>query len=354
MTGFPVSHAEILQKLEDFEPEQYARTRNYLDGGVSRLSPYISRGVLSLPFIFQRLVERHGFDPASKFIYELAWREFFQRVWANIGDEIFQDIKQGQLPVRGAGVPESILSGHTGIQELDRAIRTLYDTGYMHNHARLWIASVHCNIARRHWRSGANWMYYHLLDGDPASNSLGWQWVAGTFSHRKYLANQESINRYAAREEDRPTQSKTFLDHPYEKLGELAVPYVLTSAVEPDLPCELPARVAPRVALGSTALLYHPFHLDPNWHPDENATRILVLDPKWFARFPVSPRVLEWILSLARGIPDLQIFAGDPRDLDLSVASDVRYRIHPCARRFPGTGEAAPRRLICWGSPTPR
>jgi len=79
---------------------------------------------------------------------------------------------------------------------IDRAVHQLYTTGYLHNHARMWLASYIVHLRKVHWRVGADWMVGYLLDGDLASNHLSWQWVAATFSNKPYLFNAENVARY--------------------------------------------------------------------------------------------------------------------------------------------------------------
>jgi deoxyribodipyrimidine photo-lyase len=83
------------------------------------------------------------------------------------------------------------------VPAIDEAVRTLYATGTLHNHARMWLASYVVHLRRVHWRAGADWLVAHLLDGDLASNHLSWQWVAGTGSHKPYLFNADNVARYA-------------------------------------------------------------------------------------------------------------------------------------------------------------
>ena len=94
-------------------------------------------------------------------------------------------------------IPFDILHANTGVAAIDMAVKTLYATGYLHNHARMWLASYMVHLRKVHWRAGADWLYGHLLDGDLASNHLSWQWVAGTGSHKPYLFNAENVSRYA-------------------------------------------------------------------------------------------------------------------------------------------------------------
>ena len=90
-------------------------------------------------------------------------------------------------------IPYEIKHAETGISAIDKIISSLYKTGYIHNHARLWLASFMVHIYKISWKSGASWMYSHLLDGDLASNFLSWQWVAGTFSSKPYLFNSANM-----------------------------------------------------------------------------------------------------------------------------------------------------------------
>ena len=96
------------------------------------------------------------------------------------------------------------MEAKTGIQAIDKSIESLFETGYMHNHSRLYLATLTCNIGKSYWLHPAKWMYYHLLDGDWASNACSWQWVAGANSSKKYFANQENINKYTASKQLNP------------------------------------------------------------------------------------------------------------------------------------------------------
>ena len=189
-------------------PREYGKTRNFQWGSVSRLSPYISRGVISTRFVYDNLVERFkDLRPFEKFVQELAWRDYWQRVWQQ--HDIDEDIRQPQDSISHFEMPKAIIDGQTGIEVVDSAIKELYDTGYMHNHMRMYVASIVCNVGQCYWSEGAKWMYAHLKDADWGSNALSWQWVAGSNSAKKYYANQENINKYFNSQ-----QRGTFLDLP--------------------------------------------------------------------------------------------------------------------------------------------
>jgi len=326
----PTDYTGVLSLLGRVDVQAYGRTRNYLDGAVSRLSPYLSRGVLTLPQVRDAVLSRHSFTDAYRFIYELAWREYFQRMWWEWGDRIFEDFKQPQHAAH-AECLQSVLEGSTGIEVLDRGVQELYATGYLHNHVRMYLASVVCNIGRAHWRASARWMYYHLLDGDLASNMLSWQWVAGTFSAKKYYCNQDNINQYS-----RTSQHGTFLDCPYEVLPHLPVPDQLKATGQPELNPALPASSA-RLDPAKPLLLYNSYALDPLWRKDIDANRVLLLEPSHFQRFPVSGRVMNFVLALAKCVPGIQVMTAEVADIpDLEKFPGIFSKAHPAFGHYPG------------------
>jgi deoxyribodipyrimidine photo-lyase len=184
--------------LRAVRPAAYARTRNHLDGAVTRLSPYITHGFISIGEAIGNIHARTPLAPGHKLVFEFAWRAFFHHVWRHLGDAILSDLRPALPGVRYAtDLPADLREGRTGVPVIDWAVRELYASGYLHNHARMWLASYLVHQRKVHWRAGADWMFAHLLDGDLACNHLSWQWVAGTFSHKPYLFNAENVARYA-------------------------------------------------------------------------------------------------------------------------------------------------------------
>jgi len=184
------------ERLDAVRPFEYAQTRNHVQGAVSMLSPYLTHGILSVPEVADYMYQVHRMGAQHKFIYELAWREYFQHVHEMLGDAIHNNLHPGVLPedAYSLDLPADVRSGASGIPVIDQAVRQLYFNGYLHNHARLWLASYLVHIRKVHWRVGADWMYSHLLDGDVASNDLSWQWVAGTASSKPYLFNADNVS----------------------------------------------------------------------------------------------------------------------------------------------------------------
>lgn len=208
-------------RIAAVRPADYARTRNALNGAVTGLSPYITHGLVSLPEVLAGVAARHVLTVQHKFVFELGWREYFRHVWHHRGGGIFHSLHQGPLPddVYLKVVPDDIQAGCTGVAVVDRAVRVLHDTGMLHNHARLWLASYVVHVRKVHWRAGADWLYGHLLDGDLASNHLSWQWVAGTSSRKPYLFNADNVARHAPPDWHSPGSA---IDVSYEALEHMA------------------------------------------------------------------------------------------------------------------------------------
>lgn len=333
MTGLLTRYADILAVVDRLDAVAYAGTRNYINGAVSYLSPYISRGVLSLPYVRERVLSRYTRQQAYTFIFELAWREYFQRQWYQLGDRIWSDIKGPQQDFCHYSIPDALLTATTGITAIDAAIEQLHTTGYMHNHLRMYVASLACNIGRAHWAAPSRWMYYHLADHDLASNTLSWQWVAGTFSSKKYYCDQHNINKFCHTE-----QRDTFLDVPYEQLAHLPTPEVLSKHSLPQLQTRLPDTPAPQLLYNKPLLIYNACTLDPLWRKEMDANRVLLLEPEHYRKYPVSARVLSFILELAENIPGIQLFCGSVDDL-MRTASfpHIFAKKHPSSLHYPAT-----------------
>lgn len=167
------------------------------------------------------VAEHHRLQVQHKFVFELGWREYFRHVWQQHGDGILRSLHAGPLPddAYAAVLPDDIRHARTGVPVIDRSVRALYGSGYLHNHARMWLASYVVHLRKVHWRAGADWMFAHLLDGDLASNHLSWQWVAGTGSRRPYLFNADNVRRYAPAAWHSPG---SVIDASYEALEAIA------------------------------------------------------------------------------------------------------------------------------------
>ena len=362
---FAPSHAAALLRLQAVTPAAYARSRNALDGAVTGLSPYLTHGLLGLAEAARHVHARHPLTFDDKLVFEFAWREFFHHVWsraARQGDAILQDM-HGQLPWHGSyadTVPADIREGRTGVPAIDCAVRVLYATGYLHNHARMWLASYVVHLRKVHWRAGADWLYAHLLDGDLPSNHLSWQWVAATFSGKPYLFNADNVLKYApADARDEWASAGTVIDNTYEALDQLARQKgdvgpergVHAGVAEP-LPIHLPPNpllesfmpgvqlIRGPIAIESIAnksvQLIHPWSLSALERDDDSHTlRLGVIHLPAHASWPWSERRWQFVLQAMAGVVKT-IWIGDITSLDASQATRVTAQ----ATRFPGYREA--------------
>lgn len=225
MSPWPGGAAEAERRLDAISPRTYASSRNYLSGDVTRLSPYVRHGLLTLGLVRDRAIGIAGSAKAvTKFISELAWRDYWQRLYLKLGDGIWRDreiYKTGWKPGDYAvELPADIREGRTGLRCMDTFSQELRVVGYLHNHARMWLAAYAVHWRRVQWQAGARWFLTHLLDGDPASNNLSWQWVASTFSHKPYFFNRENLEKHTAAVYCRECQAKCPFDASYAELSD--------------------------------------------------------------------------------------------------------------------------------------
>lgn len=210
---FQPTRTAALERLSFFLPQagrDYAATRNFDHGparhreSVSCLSPYLRCRMITEKEVLQAVSTRHSFSAAEKFIQEVYWRTYWKG-WLELRPGVWQqyladltrqwDSVQTQGGLRRRW--ETACLGETGIDCFDHWARELTTTGYLHNHARMWFASIWLFTLDLPWTLGADFFLRHLLDGDPASNTLSWRWVAGIQTRGKtYLARTSNIAKF--------------------------------------------------------------------------------------------------------------------------------------------------------------
>ncbi len=211
MTWQPTRQA-ALERLRAFLPQAgraYAANRNFDLGpqdrtNVSGLSPYIRHRLILEEEVLSATLQRHSLSTAAKFVQEVFWRTYFkgwleQRplVWTRYRTELEALVQRLEKDDSLRERYTQAVEGETGIQCFDSWATELHRTGYLHNHARMWFASIWIFTLELPWQLGADFLYRHLLDGDPASNTLGWRWVGGLHTQGKtYLARASNIARY--------------------------------------------------------------------------------------------------------------------------------------------------------------
>lgn len=212
--SFPVSRKVGIDRLTTFLPnagKSYTAKRNYDFGpdhhdAVSCLSPYIRARLVSEAEVVRAVIDMHGAQDAEKFIQEVFWRTYWKgwlemrpSVWTQYQNALSARMNEIQTQSGLRQKWDSACHGKTGIDCFDAWAQELLQTGYLHNHARMWFASIWIFTLDLPWELGADFFLRHLLDGDPASNTLSWRWVAGLQTPGKtYLARPDNIAKFTA------------------------------------------------------------------------------------------------------------------------------------------------------------
>jgi deoxyribodipyrimidine photo-lyase len=279
-------------------------------------------------------------------------------VHAALGNAIHDDVEGPSMRPRReavAHVPDDVLAARTGMACIDAFVSRLHETGWLHNHERMWLASwlVHARGVR--WQAGADWFLEHLLDADPASNHLSWQWVAGTFAARPYLFNRENLETFTS---GMHCAGCTVAGHcdvegSYDELaarffagpaGERAAPpAVLRGRPERSI-VSRPARPSTRPLVWITLGAASP--VGPATAAAPEAPALFVLDPAWLAAERPALKRLVFLWECLADLPDLLVAAGDPADVVPAVAAalgcdGVTMAWTPCPRERAGARAVA-------------
>lgn len=313
---------EIVKKLDLINPIRYSKDRNFIDGSVSKLSPYISRGVITTRDVYRFLIQKgYTLKVMQKFVQEMIWREFWQISW--IHKNIDEDLRRPQQDVKYSGMPHLVHNYITNIKAIDLAVKSLYEKGYIHNHLRMYVASLITNIAKYHWKTPAKWMYYYLKDADWGSNALSWQWVCGTNSHKKYYANQENINRFT-----RLNQHATILDRSYNDLSTTELSKKFSKVCNPSFTVNFPNSDVFLNEPQKPICIYNYYNLDPKWRKEEDVHRILLLEPSIFKKYPICDQSMQFMIDLSKNIKGIKIFVGEFKELPIK-GSKIFFKEHP-------------------------
>jgi deoxyribodipyrimidine photo-lyase len=204
---FTPTRAEGLRRLNAFVARagrEYPLNRNYDRGpgrhtSVSMLSPYLRHRLITEREVVAAVLAKHRYADAEKFIQEVMWRTYWKG-WLEMRPAVWSRYEAALVP---ADIDTDLLraaeAGQTGVPGFDNWVRELVETGYLHNHARMWFASIWIFTLGLPWTLGADFFLRHLIDADPASNTLSWRWVAGLHTSGKtYLATPGNIERYTA------------------------------------------------------------------------------------------------------------------------------------------------------------
>ena len=183
----------------------YSKLRNFDYGpdkrsNVSCLSPYVTHGVISEVELIKKSLNKYSFVKNEKFIQEIMWRTFWKG-WMELRPDVWADylleLNQIKDKYKNDQDYKKAVEGSTEIQCFNEWVGELKENNYLHNHARMWFASIWIFTLELPWQLGAEFFMQHLYDGDPASNTLGWRWVAGIQTQGKnYLASEWNIKKF--------------------------------------------------------------------------------------------------------------------------------------------------------------
>jgi deoxyribodipyrimidine photo-lyase len=205
---FEASRAKAVDKLNTFVEQNlsdYSKLRNFDFGpsnrsNVSCLSPYITHGIINELEVINKSLKKFSFAKNEKFIQEVLWRVYWKGwlelrpdVWSDYLielDKIKKEFKNNQSYL-------DAIEGKTNVDCFNQWVIELKESNYLHNHTRMWFASIWIFTLELPWQLGAEFFMQHLYDGDAASNTLGWRWVAGIQTQGKhYLASEWNINKF--------------------------------------------------------------------------------------------------------------------------------------------------------------
>ena len=298
---------EAQKRINTFDAEAYSRNRNFLNGTVSRLSPYFRHGCLTLKEASDNVRARHGMH-AQKFVQELAWRDYWRRVWYQLGNGIFSDIEDPKVALGDKLMPDFIRQGITGLPCMDGIIRDLTLDGYVHNHGRMWFAAYVVHWLKVDWREAADWFENNLLDGDKASNHLSWQWVASLFSSKPYYFNKENLSRFTGEKYCLNCKVNCPFDASYEQLKDQ-----LFSAKSPQ-PAKTHRVIMPeKIALSThraVAIFVHDEMLS-SAHPllRRSMPKFFVYDDLLHGKWPL--KRLQFVADCLNELQDVEVWIGD-------------------------------------------
>ena len=205
---FEASRAKAIEKLNHFVENNltdYSKLRNFDLGpegrsNVSCLSPYITHGIINEKEIIKKSLDKFSFAKNEKFIQEVLWRTYWKgwlELRPNVWNDYLIELKKIREDFKNKQEYLNAIEGKTNIECFNYWVNELKENNYLHNHSRMWFASIWIFTLELPWQLGAEFFMQHLYDGDAASNTLGWRWVAGIQTQGKhYLASEWNIKKF--------------------------------------------------------------------------------------------------------------------------------------------------------------
>jgi len=299
---------EAFAKLASIDPVKYGQTRNFLDGKVTHLSPYLRHGCLTLSEAISA-VKNKSLTGNEKLLFEFAWRDYWRRIWYEIGNKIYTDIEPSKVNLKRKDLPNDFIESQTRLECIDSFVRDLKLSGYIHNHARMWLASYIVHWLGIDWRQAARWMHDLLIDGDQASNYLSWQWVASTFSSKAYFFNKENLKKFSHNIYCQKCRSKCPFDDSYENLEArlFQPPRETIKLIE-----EKEIKLIPSKTGSNKIVLFHDEMLSSQ-HQLLNISerKLFIFDPELYKGWSINR--LQFIADCLIELPSIEVWQGPTR-----------------------------------------
>ena len=328
--NFLNKRTDALKKLEYFIEKnllEYTKLRNFDFGtqnrkNISCLSPYVTHGVINEKEIINKVLKKHLFGKSEKFIQEVLWRIYWKG-WLELRPDVWSDylinLKIYREKYKNNKNYFNAMNGNTSIQCFNDWVKELKEKNYLHNHTRMWFASIWIFTLDLPWELGAEFFLKHLYDGDSASNTLGWRWVAGIQTPGKhYLASEWNI--------------KKFTNNRYEKvkLNESAKPKISNktySISKNDF-------LNPEIIDGKILLIFdNNLSFEISDFQDKKFNKILIVNSNERRDILLSDRVMKFKESLLQDqLERLKNLSKDCKIIkieDIKKYSDIIYALYP-------------------------
>ena len=328
--NFLNNRTDALKKLDDFIEKnllEYTKLRNFDFGtqnrkNISCLSPYVTHGVINEIEIINKVLKKHLFVKSEKFIQEVLWRIYWKG-WLELRPDVWSDyliiLKTLREKYKTDKNYLNAIKGNTNIQCFDDWVKELKETNYLHNHARMWFASIWIFTLDLPWELGAEFFLKHLYDGDSASNTLGWRWVAGIQTPGKhYLASEWNI--------------KKFTNNRYEKikLNEIAKPKISNKIYS----ISKSNFLSSEITNGKVLLIFdNNLSFEFSDFKDKKFNKILIVNSNESREISLSDRVMKFKESLLQDqlerLKKLSIDCEIIKIEDIKKYSDSVYALYP-------------------------
>ncbi len=295
------THQELSQYISKIDPIKYAKTRNYINGSVTMLSPYITHGVLTIYEIVNIILSKYTVEQSESLLKELLWREYFVQVHYRKWDDIFVDMEESKTNISKQDIlSQKIITWNTDSIWVNETVSQLIETWYLHNHQRMRFASYCTHYAKLYWKSFADRTYYHFLDWELWSNHLSRQRVESTFSHKPYFMNEDNITRY------RPNHKDKIYSHDYETLHDILFDPKRISVYQNDIDLKNTFSTDlswfdyfdDKLVVEDNITIINPWDFHPQ-KINKNEFTVCILDEEFFAKHPRSPNRINFIKSYA-------------------------------------------------------